>query len=108
MGALKAIKIVDQNGKPVPNGLSSTTSQIFYVTVGQGFAFVPNGIRINVGDTVRWTWVSSGHSVTGGAPCIPNKQFCSPDDTNCDSRVLSDSGTVYEHTFDHSGDYAYF
>jgi plastocyanin len=107
-GTAKAIRIVDQNGQPVPNGVPTTASQTFDVTVGQGLAFVPNEISINAGDTVRWTWVSSGHSVTGGAPCIPNGQFCSPDDTNCDSGVLSDAGTVYEHTFDRSGDYSYF
>lgn len=107
-GTPKGVRIVDQNGQPVLNGGTSATSQIFDVMVGQGFAFVPNEISINAGDTVRWTWVSSGHSVTSGAPCIPNGQFCSPDDTNCDSRVLSDSGTVYQHTFDRGGDYSYF
>jgi hypothetical protein len=64
----KGIRIVDQNGQPVSNGVPSATSQIFDVMVGQGFAFVPNEISINAGDTVRWTWVSSGHSVTSGAP----------------------------------------
>jgi plastocyanin len=107
-GSPIVIRIVDQNGRQVPNGVPSAASQIFDVAVGQGFAFVPNEISITTGDTVRWTWVSSGHSVTGGAPCIPNGQFCSPDDTNCAARVLSDSGTVYEHTFDLSGDYSYF
>jgi len=107
-GALKAIRIVDQNGQPAPNGVPFTTSQVFDVTVGQDFAFVPNEIAINAGDTVRWTWVSSGHSVTSGAPCIANGQFCSPDDTNCDSGVLSNSGAVYEHTFNRGGDYSYF
>ena len=106
-GALGVLRIVDQDGQPVPNGVPFGTSQIFDVTVGQGFAFVPNEISINVGDTVRWTWVSSGHSVTSGAPCIPNEQFCSPNDTNCDARVLSDSGAVYEHTFDRGGEYSY-
>jgi len=104
----KLLRIVDQDGQPVLNGMPSATSQIFDVTVGQGFAFVPNETSINAGDTVRWTWVSNGHSVTGGAPCIPSGQFCSPNDTNCDARVLSDSGAVYEHTFDRGGDYSYF
>lgn len=107
-GALKSIRIVDQNGQLVPSGVPIATSQTFDVAVGQGLAFVPNEIDINAGDTVRWTWVSSGHSVTSGTPCIPNEHFCSPNDTNCASRVLSNIGAVYEHTFDRSGDYTYF
>jgi len=38
----------------------------FDVTVGQGFAFVPDTFNIHVGDTVPWTWASSGHGVSSG------------------------------------------
>jgi len=48
------------------NGVPSATNQIFDVTVGLGFAFVPNMLTISAGDTVRWTWVSDAHSVTSG------------------------------------------
>lgn len=103
-----AISIVDQNGRQASNGAPSANSQIFEVSVGQGFQFVPNMLNIFVGDTVRWTWVSSGHSVSSGTPCIADGQFCSPDNTNCEAGTLSDIGTVYEHTFAQPGTYSYF
>jgi plastocyanin len=103
-----AIHIVDQNGRPAVNGVSSATSQIFDVQVGPGFAFVPNEVNISVGDTVRWTWAGNGHSVTSGTPCTVDGQFCSPEDTNCDAGILSNTGTVYEHTFAQAGTYSYF
>lgn len=103
-----AISIVDQNGRPSPHSVPSPNSQIFDVTVGQGFAFVPNMLNIFAGDTVRWTWASSGNSVTSGMPCTIDGQYCSPDDTNCDAGVLSNMGTIYEHTFVRAGTYFYF
>jgi len=81
----------------------SATSTIVDVTVGQGFAFVPSTVNIGTGDTVRWTWASSGHSVTSGIPCVSDGQFCSPDNMNCQAGALSDAGAVYEHTFTQSG-----
>jgi len=104
-----AIHIVDQNGRPAVSGVPSGGGQIFDVAVGQGGdVFVPDKLSISVGDTVRWTWAEGGHSVTSGDPCTPDEQFCSPDDTNCDQGILSDIGTVYEHTFDQAGTYNYF
>ena len=78
------------------------------VTVGPGFAFHPDTVNISVGDTVRWTWAGSGHSVTSGQPCAADSQFCSPDDMNCFPGVLSNAGTVYQHTFANAGTYSYF
>ena len=104
----ESLKIVDQNGRPAVEGVPSATSVIHDVTVGQGFQFVPSSLTIVAGDTVRWTWVSSGHSVTSGTPCITDRQFCSPDNTNCNAGVLSNTGSVYEHTFGQSGTYSYF
>ena len=45
---------------------------IFDVAVGPGggFTFDPDTVNISVGDTVRWTWAGSGHSVTSGPPCV--------------------------------------
>jgi len=102
------IHIVDQNGRTAVSGVPLGTGQILDVTVGPGFAFDPDALTISVGDTVRWTWAGNGHSVTGGDPCTPDGQFCSPDDTNCDQGILSDDGTVYEHTFGEPGIYSYF
>ncbi len=98
------IHIVDQNGRPAVSGVPSGTGQIFDVAVGvDGFSFTPPTANISAGDTVRWTWLSNGHSVTSGDPCTLDEQFCSPDDTNCDQGVLSNTGAVYEHTFDQAG-----
>jgi len=102
------IHIVDQNGRPAVSGVPSATSQIVDVAVGQGgFVFVPDTVNISVGDTVRWTWATSGHSVTSGPPCEANSQYCSPNDTNCPAGTLSNSGTVYTHTFAEPGVYSY-
>ena len=110
MGApLAPIQIVDQNGQPAVNGVPSATSTIVDVAVGPNFTFVfdPEIVNISVGDTVRWTWGSSGHSVTSGPPCAADSQYCSPDDMNCASGILSNSGTVYTHTFSQAGAYSY-
>ena len=77
---------------------------VFDVAVGQGGdVFVPDTLNISVGDTVRWTWAESGHSVTSGPPCAADSQYCSPDDNNCAAGILSNVGTVYEHTFTEPG-----
>src|SRR5438876_4786242 len=104
------IRILDQNGQPAVSGMPSATSTIVDVMVGagNGFQFVPDTVNISVGDTVRWTWSTSGHSVTSGPPCVADSQYCSPNDMNCASGILSNSGTVYTHTFARSGRYSYF
>jgi plastocyanin len=103
------IRIFDQSGRPAVSGMPSGTGQIVDVAVGQGGdVFVPDAVNISVGDTVRWTWAESGHSVSSGPPCFVDSQFCSPDDTNCPAGVLSNIGTVYEHTFAEPGVYSYF
>jgi plastocyanin/N-acetylneuraminic acid mutarotase len=102
------IHIMDQNGNPAVSGRPSGTGQIFDVQVGPAFAFDPSTVNISVGDTVRWTWAGSGHSVTSGPPCEADSQYCSPDDQACASGILSNTGTVYTHTFDEPGVYSYF
>jgi plastocyanin/N-acetylneuraminic acid mutarotase len=103
-----AIRIVDQKGQPAVAGVPSATSTIVDVTVGPDFAFHPDIVNISVGDTVRWTWSGSGHSVTSGLPCAADSQFCSPNDMNCFPGVLSNAGAVYQHTFASAGVYSYF
>jgi plastocyanin len=104
------IVIVDANGREVPSARPNALSQTFDVTVGPGgfFTFSPNTVNISVGDTVRWTWGSDGHSVTSGEGCSANSQFCSPDDMNCSGFNLSDTGTIYQHTFGTAGTYTYY
>jgi len=102
------LRIVDQNGRPAVSGVPSG-GQIFDVAVGQGGdVFVPDTVNISVGDTVRWTWAESGHSVTSGDPCTSDGQFCSPNNTNCGQCVTSSQGFVYEFTFTQAGSFSYF
>jgi plastocyanin len=104
------IRIFDQNGLPAVSGVPSGTSQIWDVVVGPGGSnfFIPDSITISVGDTVRWTWGSNGHSVTSGSPCTVDGTFCSPNNTNCGAGVLSNIGFVYQFTFTQAGSYPYF
>ena len=103
------LRIVDQNGRPAVNGVPSPDGTTVDVAVGPNFTFVfdPDTVNISVGGTVRWTWGGSGHSVTSGPPCMADSQYCSPDDMNCASGILSNSGTVYTHTFSQAGAYSY-
>lgn len=78
------------------------------VTVGSGFMFAPSALTICAGDTVRWTWATGGHTVTSGANCTPDNQFCSPNDTNCAAGATSAANAVYTHTFPTPGTYPYF
>ena len=110
-GAGQAITIVDQNGRIVPNTPRSPTGQIFDVMVGPAgtLTFSPSTVNISVGDTVRWTWAHSGHSVTSGdsTACTADGQFCSPNNTNCSTCVTSNTGFVYEFTFTQAGSFSY-
>lgn len=104
------IIILDQHGRAVSDNAPSGTSQIFDVAVGPNntLQFLPSTVSISPGDTVRWTWMTGFHSATSGHPCIPDSQFCSPNDMNCAARTLSGPGTVYQHLFAQTGTYSYF
>ena len=104
------LRIVDQNGQPAVSGIPSPNGTTVNVTVGPGggFTFDPDVVNISVGDTVQWTWSSSGHSVTSGPPCQADSQYCSPDNMNCASFILNNQGFVYQHTFANPGTYSYF
>ena len=107
--AAPPIRILDQNGQPAVSGIPSPDGNIVDVAVGPGggFTFDPDTVNISVGDTVRWTWGSSGHSVTSGPPCQADSQYCSPNDMNCSPGSLSNIGTIYTHTFANAGSYSY-
>jgi len=105
------IRIVDQNGQQVRSGRRPAGGQTFDVAVGpkgNKIRFVPDTLSIRVGDTVQWTWGSDDHSVTSGASCTADGQFCSPDNMNCDAGILSNTGAVYQFTFTQAGTYSYF
>jgi plastocyanin len=103
--------IVDQNGRPAESGAPSATSTIVDVMVAPNgtLTFSPSTVNISVGDTVRWTWAASGHSVTSGdsTSCTADGMFCSPNNTNCSQCVLSNLGFVYEFTFTQAGNFSY-
>jgi uncharacterized protein (TIGR03118 family) len=96
-------------------GVTTTTtpgtgSQTHTVMVGPGgaLAFTPADLTVNVGDTVRWIWASSGHSVVSGTNGNADNQFCSPSDMGCDSVPLSSKGTTYEHKFTQAGTFPFY
>ena len=84
--------------------------QTVEVTVAPGgdLSFSPDTVSINVGDTVRWTFGSSGHNVVSGNPCTPDNKFCSPGNANCSTTPTSGGGAIYTRTFDQAGTFPYF
>src|SRR5437867_4324484 len=81
----------------LPNAANAAT-----VTVMVGpncFCFSPSEVTINPGDTVRWTWSSSGHSTTSGTPGSPNGIW--------DSGILN-QGAMFTHTFNSVGSFPYY
>jgi plastocyanin len=96
-----------ESGAPPPAGASLTLAQTVDVTVFSNF-FSPQMVRVTAGDTVRWSWSGSPHTVTSGACCVPNGVFCSPSDSQCDSSAISGGGAVYSHTFNSQGTFSYF
>lgn len=94
----------------LPQGASG---QIYNVTVApnNSLSFFPSTLNIHTGDTVKWTWGGSGHTVTSG-PCSPtcttDSKFCSPNDTNCGTSATSNAGATYSHTFLQAGTFPYF
>lgn len=88
----------------------NATAQTVDVVVGPNFElrFDPETVTINAGDTVRWTWATSGHSVTGGMPCMASNVFCSPLNADCPSGETSPQGFIYTRTFNQAGSFPYF
>src|ERR1700687_218020 len=70
------------------------------VTVGNNcLCFGPASVTIQPGDTVQWTWSSSGHSSTSGTPGNPNGIW--------DSGILN-QGATFSHTFNTAGSFPYY
>src|SRR4029077_16742137 len=71
------------------------------VTVGAGgfFAFSPSSVTIHPGDTVQWSWSSSGHTSTSGTPGSPNGLW--------DSGFLN-QGQTFSYTFNTAGSFPYY
>src|SRR5947207_542035 len=80
------------------SGVASGTTVT--VTVGNGgFFFTPSSVTIHPGDTVKWTWSSSGHSSTSGTPGHPTGIW--------DSGILN-QGALFTHTFNSVGSFPYY
>lgn len=92
-----------------PNQLRTPT-QTYDVTVGPGFTltFSPATLNVNAGDTVRWSWAGSNHTVTSGNCCSADNKFCSPNDLSCSTAGINNAGFVYTHTFSAGGSFPYF
>lgn len=71
--------------------LPSTTKEVIVGPSGQR-VFSPENVEIDLGDTVRWTWDSTGHNVVSGAMGAPDGAFNSGDP--------APTGTVFEVLFD--------
>lgn len=63
------------------------------VTVGSNF-FAPQSVRINLGDTVVWTWSSGTHSVTS--------------DTGAWDSGVKSTPANFSHQFNNAGDFPYY
>jgi len=63
------------------------------------FFFSPSSVTIQPGDTVRWTWSSSGHSTTSGTPGSPDGIW--------DSGILN-QGAMFSYTFNTAGSFPYY
>jgi len=62
-------------------------------------SFSPGSVSIQQGDTVKWTWRASGHSVTSGTPGSPSGLFDSG---------INNSGHTFSHTFSDPGTITYY
>jgi plastocyanin len=71
------------------------------VTVGDGgFFFFSSSVTINAGDTVEWTFTSTGHSSTSGTPGQPSGFW--------DSGIVNQQGATFSHAFPAAGSFPYF
>jgi plastocyanin len=78
------------------------------VAPGGALVFQQSSVMIHVGDTVMWTWDTSGHTVTSGSACTSDGKFCSPSNTSCATSPTSTTGMTYSHTFTSAGTFPYF
>jgi plastocyanin len=69
------------------------------VTVGNNMSFDPGFVTINTGDTVKWVWNASHHTVTSGAPGNYSGMFNSG---------LQNAGGTFSYTFANAGAFDYY
>lgn len=78
--------------------LSSASAETVVVEV-QNFAFVPDVVDINTGDTVQWVWIAGSHTTTSGTNCTGDGMWDAP---------LNSSNPSFEFTFPDEGAFSYF
>lgn len=98
---------------PIARILCTTALAIFFFALGRAAMaatievevgpqaqtmFSPFSVSIQRGDTVKWTWKSSHHSVTAGTPQNHTGLF--------DSGIIN-SGSTFSYTFNDPGKYDY-
>lgn len=76
------------------------TAQTYYFVDVANFAFTPQQLQINVGDTVLWTNSQGQHSVEGNAIDFP-------DNPESFGNQIGDAGWNYEFIFNLPGVYSY-
>lgn len=106
-GSAGKILGLPENNAPPPLRALLGLVQTVDVSVGNNF-FSPQTVNITAGDTIRWTWDGSPHTVTSGTCCAADGNFCSPIDSNCDSSPASNIGEEYSHQFNTPGTFQYF
>jgi plastocyanin len=86
-------------GMAVCSLVSAGANTIQVQVAAGGLKFTPQDVTINVGDTVQWVWVGSGHSSTSGTPGHPDGLW--------DSGVQN-AGFTFNHTFNTAGTFSYY
>jgi plastocyanin len=87
----------------------AATPQTWTVVVGPNGddRYEPKTVTIRAGDTVKWVWLSGGHSLASGNGS-PDGLFCAPSDTSCGNVQTLSNGTTYLRTFPAAGTFPYY
>lgn len=85
---------------------TTATEQSTRVVVGPAgdFRFAPSAVTVAVGDTVEWTWSSSGHNVIVESK-PEESEFTG---TEALDGSVYDAGYSISHTFEVAGTYEYY
>jgi plastocyanin len=99
----------DSGGQGGDSGAEAgPTTVTVIVAPSDAHVFSPSTVTIRVGDTVRWVWGATGHTVTSGTNGNADGLFCSPADGTCAGAPTSRAGATYDHRFDSAGTFPYF
>jgi plastocyanin len=108
LAGLLATALIAVGLRPWYARASCGTTYTVHVGPSGTFTFSPSSLTIKKGDTMKWVFDTSGHTVTSGTSCTADGKFCSPNDTNCASGTTSSAGAIYQHPFTTAGTFPYF